>query len=273
MLGAAAEAAYHRGDYSAAERLARAGLERAADDDAVWLCLVPLSVAELARGAYAEVIEHSLTAAELAGRSRESLGIAALAAAYSGDLDRARALNDRGVAEAISPTMHAWGAYVPARSRVRQPTTSWPSRTTSAPSTSPKARERLSSSGWPTSGCSPSRPAPAGPHDALLGYREVIDYFARTGNWTHLWVTLRNLADLLRQIGDDQPAALLDAAADRPRTLRPSPAARFPARASRRPRSSAGPGCWRSPATPLRRTWVGRGRQCDHVCRELTAHW
>ncbi len=31
-------------------------------------------------------------------------------------------------------------------------------------------------------------------HDALRGYRDVIDYFARTGNWTHQWVTLRNLA-------------------------------------------------------------------------------
>jgi tetratricopeptide (TPR) repeat protein len=50
--------------------------------------------------------------------------------------------------------------------------------------------------------------------DALRGYRDVIDYFARTGNWTHLWTTLRNLADLLRAIGDDEPAALIVAAAD-----------------------------------------------------------
>ncbi|MGH4008829.1 MAG: hypothetical protein ACRDTH_11855 [Pseudonocardiaceae bacterium] len=35
-------------------------------------------------------------------------------------------------------------------------------------------------------------------HDALRGYRDVIDYFARTGNWTHQWVALRNLAGLLR---------------------------------------------------------------------------
>jgi hypothetical protein len=52
-------------------------------------------------------------------------------------------------------------------------------------------------------------------HDALRGYREVIDYFARTGNWTHQWTTLRNLADLLRRLGDDQPADVLDAASDR----------------------------------------------------------
>jgi hypothetical protein len=51
--------------------------------------------------------------------------------------------------------------------------------------------------------------------DALRGYRDVVDYFARTGNWTHLWTTLRNLADLLRRIGDPEPAALLEAAADR----------------------------------------------------------
>jgi hypothetical protein len=51
-------------------------------------------------------------------------------------------------------------------------------------------------------------------HDALRGYREVIDYFARTGNWTHQWTTLRNLADLLRRLGDNEPATVLDAAAD-----------------------------------------------------------
>jgi hypothetical protein len=40
----------------------------------------------------------------------------------------------------------------------------------------------------------------------------VIDYFARTGNWTNVWTTLRNLADLLRRLGDDAPAAVIDAA-------------------------------------------------------------
>ena len=50
--------------------------------------------------------------------------------------------------------------------------------------------------------------------DALRGYRDVVDYFARTGNWPHLWPALRNLADLLRRIEDPDPAAVLDAAAD-----------------------------------------------------------
>ena len=51
--------------------------------------------------------------------------------------------------------------------------------------------------------------------DALRGYREVVEYFAEAGNWTQLWVTLRNLATLLRGLGDDEPATLLDTAADR----------------------------------------------------------
>jgi hypothetical protein len=50
--------------------------------------------------------------------------------------------------------------------------------------------------------------------EALTGYRQVVDYFARTGNWTHQWTTLRNLADLLRRLGDEHTAAQLDAAAD-----------------------------------------------------------
>jgi tetratricopeptide (TPR) repeat protein len=50
--------------------------------------------------------------------------------------------------------------------------------------------------------------------EALAGYREVIDYFDRAGNWTHQWTTLRNLAGLLRRLGDDDTASLLQAAAD-----------------------------------------------------------
>ena len=37
--------------------------------------------------------------------------MAALASAYAGDLDRARALNDRWLAEATSPSRLAWATY------------------------------------------------------------------------------------------------------------------------------------------------------------------
>ncbi|MFC4041611.1 hypothetical protein ACFO1B_24525 [Dactylosporangium siamense] len=51
-------------------------------------------------------------------------------------------------------------------------------------------------------------------HEALEGYREVVGSFARTGNWTHQWATLRDLADLPHRPGDHEPAALLLTAED-----------------------------------------------------------
>lgn len=47
--------------------------------------------------------------------------------------------------------------------------------------------------------------------EALSGYREVIDYWDRAGNRTQQWVTLRNLADLLHQLGQEDLAVFLEA--------------------------------------------------------------
>ena len=214
VLGTAAEAAYHRGDYPRADRLARAGLERASDNTESWYCLLPLSVADLARGAYDDVVEHSLAAAAFASQPRENLGIAALATAYAGDPDEARTLNDRGLANAVSPTMLAWGAYVAGEIE------SVAGRTEPAEQQYVRAIELARASGATflvgvaTVGLLAVRATAGRIHDSLHGYREVIDYFARTGNWTHQWTTLRNLAHLLRRLGDNEPAALLDAAAN-----------------------------------------------------------
>ena len=87
MLGTAGEAAYHRGDLDTAERLARAGLERATDGPASGTAWLPLSVVALARGAYAEAVEHALAAAERGSASSENLGHRRPRHAYSGDLD------------------------------------------------------------------------------------------------------------------------------------------------------------------------------------------
>ncbi|MEV4163431.1 BTAD domain-containing putative transcriptional regulator [Nonomuraea dietziae] len=213
VLATAGEAAYHRGDYRQADRLARAGLEKAGDSVGSWHCLMVLSVADLARGAYDDVVEHSLAATVLAGPHRESLGIAALATAYAGDPDAARGLNERGLAGAVSPTMLSWGAYVAGEIE------------SLAGHSEPAERHYLRAIdlartsgatflvGVATVGLLSVRASTGRVHEALGGYRDVIEYFARNGNWTHLWVTLRNLADLLRRLGDDEPAALIDAAA------------------------------------------------------------
>jgi predicted ATPase/DNA-binding SARP family transcriptional activator len=214
VLGVAAEVAYHCGDYARADRLARAGLEHATDAEGSWYCLMALSVAALARGAYAEVIEHSMAAAAVASRPRENLGIAALAAAYAGDLDRARELNDRMLAAAMSPTIRAFGYYVVGE------IDSAAGRAELAEDYYIRAIDLARSSGATfivgvaTVGLLAVRAKTGRIYDALCGYRDVIDYFARTGNWTHQWATLRNLADLLYHLGDHDPAMQLHAAAD-----------------------------------------------------------
>jgi predicted ATPase/DNA-binding SARP family transcriptional activator len=210
----AAEAVYHRGDYPQAERLVRAGLERATDDAARWRCLTVLSVAELARGAHAEVVEHSLAAAEHTTDARENLGIAALALAYVGEPDQARSLNDRGLAAAESPSMRSWGAYVAGEIESGAGSPDRAERHYRSAIDLGRAAGATFLVGVATVGLLTARTAAGHVDDALRGYRDVIDYFAGTGNWTHLWATLRNLADLLRRLDDPEPAALIDEAAD-----------------------------------------------------------
>ncbi|WP_261325739.1 BTAD domain-containing putative transcriptional regulator [Modestobacter marinus] len=234
VLGTAGEAAYHRGDRAVAERLVRTGLDLVTDDRGAWVCLMVLSVVDLARGAHADATAHALAASRLTARPRENLGVAALAMAYAGDLDGARALNERGLDRARSPSMRSWATYV------RGEIDSLAGRSESAESAYVRAIELARASGGTflegvaTVGLLAERARSGRTREALSGYREVIDYFARTGDWTHLWATLRNLADLLRGLGDGETAAQLDAAADaapdapaddrRPRVPLPGPA-------------------------------------------------
>ncbi|MFD9972524.1 BTAD domain-containing putative transcriptional regulator [Streptomyces sp. NPDC059011] len=214
VLGTAAEATYHRGEYRRADLLARTGLERTTGTTGAWRCLSVLSVADLARGAYEDVVEHSLAAVALVGPQRENLGIAALAMAYAGDTDQARRLNERGLAGAVSPSMQAWGAYVAGE------IDSLSGHNDAAEERYVRAVELARASGATflvgvaTVGLLSLRARTGRVHEALGGYREVIDYFARNGSWTHLWVTLRNLAGLLRRLGDEETAALIETAAD-----------------------------------------------------------
>ncbi|MBX6390295.1 MAG: winged helix-turn-helix domain-containing protein [Frankia sp.] len=235
VLGIAAEAVYHRGGYPEAERLALAGLARSTGDADLAYCLLPLAAATLAGGAYEETIKHCLTAAARGVRVCESLGVAALAAAYSGDLDRARELHAGGrPGAAASPTLLSWDAYVAGEIDGRD------GRAARAEAHYASAVELARRSGATfiegvaTVGLLSVRASAGRVDEALAGYGEVIDYFARTGNWTHLWTTLRNLATLLDRLGDPEPAALLTGAADhapdaaavteRPRAAGPSAA-------------------------------------------------
>jgi predicted ATPase/DNA-binding SARP family transcriptional activator len=214
VLGSAANVTYMHGDHARALRFARAGLERASDSEGSWYCLTALSLAALGRGDHADVADHALAAAAHATDPSENLGVAALGATYAGDLDRARALHERMSDVAVSPTMRAFAEYVggeidnaaghPERSEDHYARAIDLARTSGATFV-----VGIASVGLQTVRASAGHTA-----DALRGYRDLIDYWSRTGNWNHQWTTLRNLADLLRQLGDHEPATLLDDAAD-----------------------------------------------------------
>ena len=211
---AAAEAVYHRGDYQRAEQLSKMGMERASDAEQTCLCLLTLSVTALARGEYADAISYSLRATTITPRLAEPFGIAALAVLYSGGLDEARHLNNKGRTGATWPTMASWHSYVAGEIE------NYAGNPLPAEEHYLRAIDlaRMCGAtflvGVATVGLLTVRSTSGRIHEALLGYREVIDYFARTGNWTHLWAALRNLADLLNTLGDQECAALLHAAAD-----------------------------------------------------------
>ncbi|WP_148574977.1 ATP-binding protein [Nocardioides caldifontis] len=214
VLGVAAEAAYHRGDLDRAEGLARDGLERARDGADTWACQLPWSVVALARGEHEEVVERALAGARATGVAREALGVAALAKAYLGDLDGARVLQAQGEQHARSLSMRSWSAYVAGE------IASLAGQHAEAEAHYERAADlarRAGASflvGIAVVGLVAGRGRTGRTREALLGYRDVVDYFARTGNWTHLWTTLRNLAALLRSLGDEPAAAALETAAD-----------------------------------------------------------
>jgi predicted ATPase len=256
VLGVAAEAAYHRGDAAESERLARAGLDRDPASPDAWFCHATLAVVALARGEFEVTIERALAAAAIVGDQRECLGVGGLAAAYGGDLGQSRALNERGRAAAVSPSMRAWGEYVAGEIEGL-------AGDLAAAEAHYRTALRLARGvgatflvGVASVGLLAVLARAGRMHDALRGYTRVVDGFARTGNWTHLWTTLRNLADLLRTLGDDRTADLVDAAADR--------APDAPAVAGARPVApSAGPVPDRTEVLELAREAVVRAAQQD----------
>jgi tetratricopeptide (TPR) repeat protein len=181
-------------------------------------------------------------------RVRDNLWLAALGAAYAGDLDRARTLNERASAGAIAPSMRAWTAYTAGEIESAAGKVELAERHYERAIDLARAAGATFLIGVATVGMLTVQAAAGRIHDALRGYREVIDYFARTGNWTHQWATLRNLADLLRRLGDDEPAALLDAAAD----AAPDAPARH---------DSAGAGSGPAPPIPDRAAVLAAARQ------------
>jgi ATP/maltotriose-dependent transcriptional regulator MalT len=59
------------------------------------------------------------------------------------------------------------------------------------------------------------------PLEALPMFRDIVDHWRRGGEWGRQWNTIRNLAELLARIGDDDTAATLLAASEASATATP----------------------------------------------------
>jgi predicted ATPase len=212
VLGAAAYAAYAAGEQDRAEEYARAGLIEGGDG--VPHCRHALAVTALARGAWDEAVEHSLAPDAVAHQRHGFLGVAALANAYAGDLDRARAFNDQWLAVASSPSRLAWATYYQAEIENLSHRPDLAEQRYLEAMTLGRTAGDSFVIGVATIGLFTLRAIDGREQEALAGYREAIELFARTGYWTHQWITLRNLAILLRRLGDAETADVIEAAAD-----------------------------------------------------------
>jgi hypothetical protein len=166
------------------------------------------------------------------------------------DLDGARTLQTEGDRHATSLSMRSWSSYVAAE------IDSLAGDLAAAEAQYDRAVElawRAGASflvGVAAVGLLAVRGRTGRTREALHGYEAVVDYVARTGNWTHLCTTLRNLAEL-RSLGDEADAAALEGAAD----AAPDAPAVDGARSAT---SSAGPATARADVLALARSGIQR---------------
>ena len=211
-LGIAAGTAWSRGEIDRAARLAARGLELGGPGG--WRCRIGLSLVALSRGDLGAAARHAEEAAGQASVPQQGFGIAALARAYDGDLEGAAALNERLIPIASSPTLDGFRHYVAAEidslaGRADTAEEHYERAIARSRESGATFLEGIASVGLVTVRAGAGRVA-----QALDGYRELLEYWARTGGWIQQWTTLRNLARLLRCLGDEETAAFIDAAAD-----------------------------------------------------------
>ncbi len=213
-LGAAALTGWLQGDARRSERLAVRGLGLATNAEDRHRCRSTLAIISLFEGDAPTAIEHAREAAAVAPHPSEDLGVAALAAAYAGELQQARGLCDRLEASAAQPSLRAFAAYVAGEVAVVDGDPG------AAEAHFARAVELALHSGATfVNGVAAvgrvTLHADTGRVDeALEGYRELIAYWERTGSWIQQWTTLRNLASFLHTLGDTEGAVFLHAAAD-----------------------------------------------------------
>ncbi len=216
-LAAVAMGASNRGDLGAAVDLAQQALTAAA---APAQRLVPrhvLALAALYQGRLRDCLDHEAEVERLAGdlgarhEVVDARSTRAVALAYLGDVDAALALARRSTREAralgnptsIALALHCLGEaeqYVdPAAALASYAEALAVARAVGAGFAEYLTLVSISS----VSG------RVGDPARAVGSFREVIDHWRQAGNWTHQWVALRNLIELLARLRRDEPAVVL----------------------------------------------------------------
>jgi predicted ATPase/DNA-binding SARP family transcriptional activator len=212
VLGHAAGAAWSRGELERAASLAERGVARGGPS--AWRCQAALALVALSRGDLSRAADLGEAAGDAAEHPEQSYGVAALAAAYAGDLARADGLRVKLHATATSPALSAFDDYVAGeiagiRGDEHAALEHYERAIDTAHRSGATLVEGIASVGRLTSLARAGRTT-----DALDGFRDLVGYWERTGGWVQQWTTLRNLASLLLALGDERTAVRLALAAD-----------------------------------------------------------
>jgi tetratricopeptide (TPR) repeat protein len=232
VLGSAAVRRMHRGEMDIATEYAERALGLCDDGDDLRLALPVEALAGicLLSGRLDESLGHCIEFArlwKLAGYDvGEVWGLCnrAVIAAKQGDLPAAKVFSDQArtvAAPTANPTMLAAVSYCEGECLLEADPVQ-----ALEPIAQALVFARAADNVFMTGNALVSNTSLRGRHGdpslALPLFEEVIDYWRRTGGWTQLWLTLRNLVELVGRLGAYEDAAVLfGACAAFNRTSRP----------------------------------------------------
>ena len=217
VLGAAASSSWLQGRLDDSMRLAEAAIAASPTPAGSVRARGALPSAILFRGDPVDAADQWEATAGLApDAGAKYLGPAALAAWYGGQDDRARDLLGRAMTATDRlgcPSYRAFALYTAAEMAAGPDPEAaadlYGQAITLARSVGATFVEGVASVGlvrvWGATGR---------PRRALEGYRTLLPAWRRSGHWTQVWTTLRNLAALLADAGQHEAAVTLLAAAD-----------------------------------------------------------
>jgi hypothetical protein len=231
VLAIAAAGARTRGDFARAGELAERALASGRPDDpGLRYPLMVQSGLALFHGRLDEADRLADRAAQLARAAADPGWVVhavvnrSVAAAYGGDLPRARELAAEAEAEARptrNPTALGWASYAAAEAVSAEDPDRATELLTRSRAHAAAGRDRYLA-GVALVALAALHGRHGDPAAALQLSADVIDHWHRAGNWTQQWTTLRNVVELLVRLGADDHAVVLDAAVESRATAAPA---------------------------------------------------